>query len=210
MEQIGWMHFLGRAICHQIPERSFIINGVQMPVCIRDTGIYLGIFSSIIILFLMKKHKANMIPNRFVSLSLLLFMFPMAFDGITSYLDWRETNNFLRLTTGIPFGAVLPMFVVPLLNIKKNQKESEQINPTFRDYFIAIIVASLLALFFYTSLIHGVILSVFLLSIIILWFTLIIMLVFKLTRWDTFSRVRILASGGISMIVLVTLSFLFQ
>ena len=33
---------IGLFICHQRPERSFFINGLQMAVCARCTGVYVG------------------------------------------------------------------------------------------------------------------------------------------------------------------------
>jgi len=36
------MYAIGAVICHQIPERSFHLAGVQLPVCARCLGIYAG------------------------------------------------------------------------------------------------------------------------------------------------------------------------
>ena len=33
---------VGSVICHQLSERSFFIDGRQLPVCARCTGLYLG------------------------------------------------------------------------------------------------------------------------------------------------------------------------
>src|SRR5215510_6838555 len=33
---------IGALICHQRPERSFFIHGLQLPVCARCTGLYIG------------------------------------------------------------------------------------------------------------------------------------------------------------------------
>ncbi len=36
------MYAVGSVVCHQIPERSFHLGGIQIPVCARCLGIYLG------------------------------------------------------------------------------------------------------------------------------------------------------------------------
>ena len=36
------LYGVGSAVCHQLPERSFHLWSVQMPVCARCTGIYVG------------------------------------------------------------------------------------------------------------------------------------------------------------------------
>ncbi len=38
----GVMYLLGDVFCHQEMNRSFILNGSQLPVCIRDIGILAG------------------------------------------------------------------------------------------------------------------------------------------------------------------------
>ncbi len=35
-------YLIGGVVCHQRPERSFHLHGVQMPVCARCAGLYLG------------------------------------------------------------------------------------------------------------------------------------------------------------------------
>ena len=37
-----FLYAVGSVICHQLPDRSFFIDGWQMPVCARCTGLYLG------------------------------------------------------------------------------------------------------------------------------------------------------------------------
>lgn len=38
----GVLYLLGGRICHQIAERSWYLDGVQLPVCARCLGIYIG------------------------------------------------------------------------------------------------------------------------------------------------------------------------
>lgn len=39
----GIPYAIGDVICHQELERSFVLNGSQLPVCMRDTGIVAGV-----------------------------------------------------------------------------------------------------------------------------------------------------------------------
>lgn len=41
------MYYIGDIGCHQKESRSFILNENQMPVCVRDTGIFIGMTSAI-------------------------------------------------------------------------------------------------------------------------------------------------------------------
>ena len=34
---------IGDLLCHQYPERSIMLNGNQMPICVRDVGILIGL-----------------------------------------------------------------------------------------------------------------------------------------------------------------------
>jgi len=43
MDLIGKLIFaVGSLICHQRPDRSFFVDGHQLPVCARCTGLYLS------------------------------------------------------------------------------------------------------------------------------------------------------------------------
>jgi uncharacterized membrane protein len=39
---LGFTYAAGSVVCHQLPERSFHVAGVQLPVCARCTALYLG------------------------------------------------------------------------------------------------------------------------------------------------------------------------
>jgi uncharacterized membrane protein len=39
---LGFAYAAGSVVCHQLPERSFYVSGVQLPVCARCTALYLG------------------------------------------------------------------------------------------------------------------------------------------------------------------------
>ena len=39
---VAFAYAMGSVICHQLPERSFFIDGRQLPVCARCTGLYVS------------------------------------------------------------------------------------------------------------------------------------------------------------------------
>ncbi|MCC9071885.1 DUF2085 domain-containing protein [Flavobacterium sp. F-65] len=80
--------------CHRLPNRSFFYKGRQFPICARCTGIYVGYFIFIPLLWFMK------INIYWALLSIL----PTIIDGLTQAYYNRESNNFLRFSTGILAG----------------------------------------------------------------------------------------------------------
>ncbi|MBC7119004.1 MAG: DUF2085 domain-containing protein [Methanobacteriaceae archaeon] len=86
-------------ICHRRPDRTFSIGGRRFPVCSRCTGIYIGAFSYFLIAYLT--------PIRYTPVLVMiatLITIPMILDGLTQLLGLRESNNLLRLLTGLPAG----------------------------------------------------------------------------------------------------------
>ena len=39
---VAFAYAVGSVICHQLPERSFFLDGRQLPVCARCTGLYVS------------------------------------------------------------------------------------------------------------------------------------------------------------------------
>ena len=81
--------------CHKIPERSFFYKGKQFPVCARCTGMLLGYLS--FPLYVLHIFTANI----FIVLELNI---PAYIDGLTQAANLRESNNTLRLITGLLSG----------------------------------------------------------------------------------------------------------
>jgi uncharacterized membrane protein len=88
----------GDSQCHQIKERSFFINGNQMPFCSRDVAIFFGMaFGLLITLFIRFELKFWWLIGGLV---------PIGIDGTLQLLTSYESNNFLRLITGLLAGLV--------------------------------------------------------------------------------------------------------
>jgi uncharacterized membrane protein len=93
--QIEWV------VCHRKPERSFFWKGQQFPLCARCTGIQVGYLSLPIFSFGWVVWPWWMV---------VVMLLPTVVDGYTqAYFD-RESNNWLRLATGICAGASLMQF----------------------------------------------------------------------------------------------------
>ncbi|MCK5561790.1 MAG: DUF2085 domain-containing protein [Thermoplasmata archaeon] len=87
-----------------------------MPICSRCLGVYSGL----IIGFLLPVFIPDILfmdPNILLFL-MLLFLAPMAIDGLTQLLGLRQSNNILRFCTGLVAGLLLGIvFSWLLLNI---------------------------------------------------------------------------------------------
>ena len=88
--------------CHRKPERSFFYKNHQFPVCARCTGFYISIFTyAIVAMYIPMLYS---IETTIIAISLLI---PSAIDGFTQFFELRESNNYLRLITGLLGGVGL-------------------------------------------------------------------------------------------------------
>lgn len=111
------LHLLGFGLCHQMPARSFFGGGIQVPVCARDTGIYVGFVLSLVVMAVLDRgrHRSDL-PRLGVLLLGGAMVALMAWDGVTSYAGLRATTNDIRLATGLAAGWALPLIVAPLVS----------------------------------------------------------------------------------------------
>jgi len=87
--------------CHQMPQRSILLGGFQFPFCSRDTGVYVGCLIGAAVPLLNLKLPKFMKSLLFCALLLT----PLVVDGVTqTLLHMRESDNTLRLLTGLLFG----------------------------------------------------------------------------------------------------------
>jgi uncharacterized membrane protein len=93
--------------CHRRRDRSFSVRGRQFHVCARCTGLIVGGAFAWALL----PWRGSLLPVCAISLSLLVV------DGCTQLWKWRESNNALRLVTGIAVGLTLPPTLIALLKL---------------------------------------------------------------------------------------------
>lgn len=100
-------------LCHRNPRRSFFFRGHQFPVCARCTGFYIsGILTIALLRIFSWDFYYLYINNDYFSVFLLLsisiiLLIPAGIDGTTQLLNIRESNNILRLITGLLGGLGL-------------------------------------------------------------------------------------------------------
>ncbi len=146
---VAWaiVYAIGDINCHQKYERSWEINGNQMPVCTRDVGIFFGFFVGCLIfglrganrwtirdtfLSIFPDSKISYLYERDLRLHATYFLIfigllPMAIDGFTQlFLDSYESNNPLRLITGFFAGAVLGWWFSSALSARPALFQSSQ------------------------------------------------------------------------------------
>jgi uncharacterized membrane protein len=199
------LHFFGRAICHQLEDRSLQAAGETLSVCARDTGIYLGIFSSLAYLHIFKRHRDITIPSVKISFFLLLFMVPMMIDGLGSYLHLFESTNVRRLVSGTSFGFVLPYFLYPLFSARALENTSESVVKDYKDLIVPLLLCSVLGGLFYWGKLSYYVVDSFIILTVIGWFSLFASILFS---WIRYRAVKLALSIIVSLAFLSLLSCL--
>ena len=108
--------FLGSAFCHQIPDRSYMLGDLQMPLCARCIGLQFGFLLSSIFLRTGARRFASGMPEKRALLVLSMLFLAGAFEAVLSYSGLSESDNLRRTISGLLIGTTVPFVVVPLLN----------------------------------------------------------------------------------------------
>ncbi|NOT60769.1 MAG: DUF2085 domain-containing protein [Acidobacteria bacterium] len=85
-------------VCHQLPERSFSVQGFPLPVCVRCTGIYVGFALG----WLLSVRWPRM-PRRWLIAAFL----PLASDWFLGVAGWWPNTPTSRTLTGALAGGAL-------------------------------------------------------------------------------------------------------
>ena len=131
---------IGYAVCHQIPARSFHIQGEQLPLCARCSGTFLGGLTGFVVLTALRRRRSGSLPAVPILVVLVGFIVSMGVDGLNSYLTFfpqlphvYEPQNWLRLTTGLLNGVALSIIVYPVLNYSLWRDTTER--PVLKNFF---------------------------------------------------------------------------
>ncbi len=114
---------IGFATCHRIPERSLFIDGHQLPLCARCTGIYIGLLVGWLWLIARGRTRAAQLPPRPLTMVLIGFIAVMGIDGLNSTAmlvglpHLYETENWMRLFTGSLYGIAISALLTPYVTV---------------------------------------------------------------------------------------------
>lgn len=97
-------------LCHQIPERSYFIDGHKFAVCSRCTGIYFGFAFTLLLYPLVRSLRNTATPPRSL---LILSVLPLAIDFSLTFFGFWENTHTSRLLTGALLGSVSVFYVMP-------------------------------------------------------------------------------------------------
>jgi uncharacterized membrane protein len=97
-------------VCHQIPERSFFVEGHPFAVCARCTGLYAGFTIATIAYPLVRSLKQTSAPPR---KWLFMAAAPLAVDFTLGFLGIWNNTHFSRFATGALLGSVAVFYVMP-------------------------------------------------------------------------------------------------
>ena len=97
-------------MCHQLPERSYFIDGHQVAVCARCTGVYAGFALMLLLYPLVSSLKTTVTPPRSW---LILATIPLVIDVAVNFFGFWQNTHTSRLLTGALVGGVAVFYVMP-------------------------------------------------------------------------------------------------
>jgi uncharacterized membrane protein len=116
---LAFIFSVGSVICHQLPERSFFLDGRQLPVCARCTGLYLSGAAGLAAWWTIKLIRgwpafaprntsggATARQARWAIALLLVAAMPTVVSYLTGVFGVWDGSNLTRAMLAVPLGVV--------------------------------------------------------------------------------------------------------
>ncbi len=120
----------GIADCPKIYSRQMVFETEQgtaykFPVCARDLPLYLAALLGGLAVYFTKWKDSSKTPN---PIYFVIALIPIAFDGGTQFLGFRESTNQLRALTGMIAGFAFSFYFIPMINMFFLKKKEKRFN----------------------------------------------------------------------------------
>ena len=99
-------------VCHQIDGRCFHLFEAKWGVCSRCSAIYFSFFLSLLLYPLFRRLSSPSYPGRWW---IALAVAPMVIDILLNFTGIYPNTPLTRTITGMMFGSMLPLYIVPPL-----------------------------------------------------------------------------------------------
>ena len=104
----AFVYIAGSFVCHQISDRSFHIAGLQLPVCARCTGLYLGAAIGAVAWCAGSVSHLSFARAR---VALIASAVPTMVTVIAAWAGVWDPGNVLRATSAAPLGIAVGALV---------------------------------------------------------------------------------------------------
>ena len=102
-------------ICHQRPDRSFRLEGIQLPVCARCFGLYAAAAAGALVAGMAGRVAAGEVLTRRASWILAAAALPTAATVALEWAHFLAPGNAVRALSALPLGATAGHFFVRAL-----------------------------------------------------------------------------------------------
>jgi uncharacterized membrane protein len=105
---LAFVYAAGSVICHQLAERSFFLDGRQLPVCARCTGLYLSGAAGFLgwcIWKTARRWRRFVVPPRAAVAIVIIAAVPTALSYATGVIGVWDGSNITRALRAVPLGA---------------------------------------------------------------------------------------------------------
>jgi uncharacterized membrane protein len=103
----AFLYASGSVICHQLPERSFFLDGRQLPVCARCTGLYLSGAAGVVAWLIWKGTRGwrrFVVSPRTALVIVTGAALPTALSYLTGVAGLWDGSNLTRALLAVPLG----------------------------------------------------------------------------------------------------------
>src|SRR6516165_10596418 len=104
-----FVYAAGGVVCHQLPNRSFLLWGHALPVCARCTGIYAGAAAAALVALAARRRACGAFASGTRLWMLVGAAFPNAATLAYEWTSGAAPSNGIRAAAGFVLGAVVAL-----------------------------------------------------------------------------------------------------